>query len=193
MNTSVGDPPWLVVGEPMPIPGNTVTASTATTVTTTATAAEVLGAEGLPRLPPLPRIGPRSNRASAGSPGSDLFSGRSPVGRMGLVRVKDSRSAGAAEAAAWGGRNEESLRSFHQTLGLRCSASNGWASAPPLPDSSAALPDFLESDHGSPRIDSADSKLLISAAGMPSDPEHIRKSAGGGERPASTPRHAWAA
>jgi hypothetical protein len=38
-------------------------------------------------------------------------------------------------------------------------------------------PRFLESDHGSRRIDSTDSELLISAAGMLSDPGHIRKSA----------------
>ena len=112
MNTSVGDPPWLVVGEPMPIPGNTVTASTATTATTTATAAEVLGAEGLLMASSSPANRARSNRASAGSPDLIFPRGGAPWGGMGLVRVKDSRSAGAAEAAAWGGRNEESLRSF---------------------------------------------------------------------------------
>jgi hypothetical protein len=35
MYTSLGGPPWLVVGAPMPTPGNTITASTATTLTPT--------------------------------------------------------------------------------------------------------------------------------------------------------------
>jgi hypothetical protein len=63
------------------------------------------------------------------------------IGRRHLLRAKGSRSAEAAEAAAWGGRNDESLRSLsNQTVGLRCSASNGWASAPALSGSYAARP-----------------------------------------------------
>src|SRR5262245_35724259 len=37
MYTSLGDPPWLVVGAPMPTPGNTITANTTPTHTPMAT------------------------------------------------------------------------------------------------------------------------------------------------------------
>jgi hypothetical protein len=46
MKTSLGGPPWLVVGWPKPSPGN-ITASIATNAATTATAVEALGAEKL--------------------------------------------------------------------------------------------------------------------------------------------------
>ena len=46
MYTSLGDPPWLVVGAPMPRPGN-ITASTATIAAPTATAVEGFNADGV--------------------------------------------------------------------------------------------------------------------------------------------------
>ena len=122
---------------------------------TTATAAEVLGAEGLLMASSSPTNRARSNRASAGSPDLIFPRGGAPVGRMGLVRVKDSRSAGAAEAAAWGGRNESHCAPLSPDPRSSMLRKQWVGECTPTARLICRSPRFLESDHGSPRIDSS--------------------------------------